>query len=143
MLAHSSKASVALVVALLAVAACARQAEGPSTTSVTSGSTSGVRVTDVRTDQDAMALRLADEVCAREVACNHIGVDARYVSEEACLADQGARAPTQSARWSCQPTQSQTSVDECLAAIRNERCETTLTHIDYLVACRSAAICGR
>ncbi|MDB4934002.1 MAG: hypothetical protein JWP87_974 [Labilithrix sp.] len=123
------------------LAACAHN-EGAGTTTVTSGSTSGVRVTNTRENDDA-AMRLADEVCARELACNHIGDGARYRSEEACLADQGAQAPVQLSRWSCTPTQTQAGFEECLAAIRSEKCETALPRVDRLTACRSAAVCGR
>ncbi len=116
--------------------ACARQT-GPGTTTLTSGPTG------VRTDASAAAGRLADEICGREVACDHVGKGARYRSEEACMSDQGARAPTQIARWTCTPTETHAGFETCLAAIRSEHCDTPLAHADELVACRSAPICGR
>lgn len=134
--------SLALAATLLSIGACAHRSETSGTTTVTSGSTSGVRATGTR-DRDDVALRLADEICAREVACGHIGDGARYRSEEACMADQGASAPTQISRWSCTPTQTQAGFEECLASIRSEHCETSLPRVDRLVACRSVAVCGR
>ena len=122
--------------------ACARQA-GPSTTSVTSGSTSGGRVTGARTDADQASLRLADEICNRQVACSQVGDDARYHTVEACMADQGTRTPAQLTHWSCTPSMTQGTFDTCLTAIRNEHCETKLTSVDELVACRSKAVCGQ
>jgi predicted membrane-bound mannosyltransferase len=129
-------------VALLA-AACSHQQDRAGTTTVTSGSPSGVKVTAVRTDRDEAAMRLADELCARAAACSQIGDDARYRTEEACMADQSTKAPAQISRWTCTPTQTQAGFEECLAAIRSERCETELPRIERLIACRSAQVCGR
>ena len=127
----------------LLASGCARTSEGSGTTTVTSGSTSGVRVTGARVELDQASMRLSDEMCARELACSHIGDGARYRTEEACMADQAARASVQIGRWSCTPRATQASFQECLAAIRGERCETTLTRADELVVCRSMAVCGR
>jgi hypothetical protein len=101
-----------------------------------------VKVTGASSTNQA-AMRLADEICARETACGAIGDGARYRTEEACMADQGASAPVQLSRWTCTPTQTQAGFEECLAAIRSERCETPLPRVDRLVACRSASVCGR
>jgi hypothetical protein len=139
MLSRTLLASFSATAVVLATA-CAHN-DGAGTTTVTSGSTSGVRVTNTR-QSDQPAMRLADEICARELACNHIGAGARYRSEEACMAEQGASAPTQVSRWECVPGQTQAGFEECLAAIRSERCETPLPRVDRLVACRSAAVCG-
>ena len=131
--------------AVVAISAgCAHSSETSGTTTVTSSSaTSGVRVTGVTSDKDQASMRLADEICGREAACNGIGDGAKYRSLEACMADQGASAPVQIARWSCTPTQTQAGFEECLAAIRSERCETPLPRVDRLVACRSAPVCGK
>ena len=131
----------ALVVAALP-AGCAHGNDTAGTTTVTSGATSGVRVTGTSA-KDQAAMRLADESCGREAACGAIREGARYSTEEACMADQGASAPVQIARWSCTPTQTQAGFEECLAAIRSERCETPLPRVDRLIACRSLSVCGR
>lgn len=122
--------------------ACAHQAR-TSTTTVTSGSTSGVSVTGVRTDADQASLRLADEICNRHVACSQVGNGARYHTVEACMADQGTRTPTQLTRWSCSPPATQAGFERCLAAIRSEHCETKLSSINELVDCRSHRVCGQ
>jgi hypothetical protein len=123
--------------ALLLGTACARQV---GTATVTSAPTPAVRA---QTPADTVALRLADELCGREAACNDVGPGARYRTEEACMSDQGSRAPAQLTSWSCTPSQTQAGFEECLAAIRSERCETQLTRLEQLTACRSAAVCGR
>lgn len=122
--------------------ACARQA-GTGTTTVTSGTTSGVRVTGARTDADQASLRLADEICNRQVACSQVGDGARYHTVEACMADQSTRTPAQLTHWSCTPSATQGTFEICLSAIRSEHCETKLSSIDELVACRSNAVCGQ
>lgn len=140
-MARTPFAFVALSVAALALG-CAHGKEASGTATVTSGTTSGVKVTGVST-RDEAAMRLADEICAREAACGAIGDGAKYRTEEACMADQGATAPVQLSRWSCTPTQTQAGFEECLAAIRSEHCDTPLPRVDRLVACRSASVCGR
>ena len=144
----SRNSGISFGLAALAVVAisagCAHQSETSGITTVTSSSsTSGVRVTDTTSDKDQASMRLADEICGREAACNAIGDGAKYRTIEACMADQGATAPVQLSRWSCTPTQTQAGFEECLAAIRSERCETQLPRVDRLVACRSASVCGK
>ena len=129
-------------VALLAVA-CTHAQDRSSTTTVTSGSPQGVKMTAARSERDQAAMRLADELCSRAAACSQIGDGARYRTEEACMADQGTKAPAQISSWTCTPGQTQAGFEECLAAIRSERCETDLPRIDRLVACRTAQVCGR
>ena len=140
-MARISFALAGLLVAALVVG-CAHGNESAGTSTVTSGATSGVKVTSVSSTDEA-GLRLADEICARAKACGAIGDGARYRTEEACMADQGASAPLQLSRWSCTPTQTQAGFEECLAAIRGEQCETPLPRVDRLIACRSASVCGR
>ncbi len=138
-----SSGLAALAVVAVSVG-CAHQSETSGTTTVTSSSTtSGVRVTGTTSDKDQASMRLADEICGREAACNFIGDGAKYRTLEACMADQGASTPVQISRWSCAPTETQAGFEECLAAIRSERCETPLPRVDRLVACRSASVCGK
>lgn len=127
-------AAIGLSVVVMLGVACAREA-GTGTTTVTSAATSVAG--------DEAALRLADEICNRQEACGAVGVGARYRSVEACMADQAWRAPAQLARWSCAPSRVPETFETCLAAIRGEHCETSLTQIDELNACRSKAVCGR
>jgi hypothetical protein len=134
-------ASVGLVAVVVFSAACARESQG--TTTVTSGTTSGVRVTGARVGNDEAAMRLADELCGRAAACNQIGDGGRWRTIEACMADEYTRTPAQASRWSCRPTGAHAGFEECLVAIRSERCDTNLARADRLGACNSAAICAR
>lgn len=140
---RTSFAALALVTFATIAAGCAHRADSSSTTTVTSGSTSGVRVTGARVEHDDAANRLADELCGRAAACKAIGPDARWRTEESCMADQSVKASSQISRWTCTPTQTQAGFEGCLAAIRSEKCETDMTRAEQLGACRSVAVCGR
>jgi hypothetical protein len=135
-------AVVAFASVALSAASCAHSQEGASTTTVTGAAPATPNVTAPLSPRDEAAMRLADELCARAAACNEIRDGGRYRSEEACVADQGAKAPAQIGRLSCTPTRTQAGFEECLAAIRSERCETDLTSLDRLAACQSAQVCG-
>jgi len=123
-------------------AACSGRS-GASATSVTSGTSGGARLNGAPNDADESGMRLADEICKRSEACGQIGEGARYASVEACMAEQGARAPARAAHWSCKPSVSLAGFETCLAAVRGEHCETKLATIDELEVCRSRAVCGR
>ena len=126
------------IASVLLLGACARQVGSATVTSASDSPSSAPT-----TPADAAALRLADEMCAREAACNRVGDGARYRTEEACLSDQSARAPAQLSRWTCTPVATQPGFEECLAAIRGERCETSLTRLDQINPCTSGPVCGR
>lgn len=121
------------MVVLLGSGACARQMGTATVTSSDAPRASSAT--------EAAALRLANEMCGREAACNGIGEGARYRTEEACLSDQSSRAPAQLARWWCGAAP-QAGFEGCLKAIHAERCESQLTRPDQLVACRTDGACG-
>ena len=124
---------------LLSIGACSRESQG--TTTVTSGSTSGVRVTGAPVGNDDAAMRLADELCGRAAACNQIGDGGRWRTLEACMADEYMRTPAQVSRWTCRPSGVHAGFEECLVAIRSERCKTQLSRYDHLETCRREAVC--
>lgn len=146
---HSRVSPIVLAVALAAPLslslACARQLNGPgaSTTTVTSGTPGGVRVTGAQIERDDLANRIADEMCNRETACNTIGErdDARYRTIEACMSDHGAKSPGVVARWGCTPLGTSASFETCLATIRSARCDMKLDRADTIAECRRAAVC--
>jgi hypothetical protein len=138
-----SLAAVALAAAALVGASCAHPQEGAGTTTVTGGTPGRAGAIAVLSAREEAAMRLADEFCARAAACNEIRDGGRYRTEEACMADQGAKAPAHIGRLACTPTRTQAGFEECLAAVRGERCETDLTSLERLAACQSAQVCGR
>ncbi len=133
--------------AVALVPACAHQIHSDGTTTLTSatpsaGGSDGVRVTNTRPERADVIHRLAEEMCRREAACNAIGEGKRYRTEETCMADQSSRAPATVSRWGCTPTRAQPGLEDCLAAIRSERCESPLPRADGIPACGSRAVCG-
>lgn len=124
------------------LAACAHESPASGTAVITSGSPDGTRVTNVRPQDERPLSELTNELCAREAACNHVGDDARWRTEEACMLELGSRSRAQVAQWSCSPRATDADFETCLAAIRSERCATDLARVDRLEACRDRAVCG-
>lgn len=125
--------------------ACARQLNGPAegTTTITSGTPGGVRVTGAQIERDDLSNRIADEMCNRESACSMIGDrdDARYRTVEACMSDQGTKSPGVIARWGCTPLGTSATFEACLATIRSARCDMKIDRADMIAECRRAAVC--
>jgi hypothetical protein len=135
--------STAVTLTALLAAACAREAPpAEGTTTLTSGTTHGVRVTNVPGDDERPTL-LADELCRREAVCNRVGRDRAYPTEDGCVADLGAWMRVRLSSWGCPPTADRAPLEECLAAVRSEACDTPLlASMDNLPACRRSAVCG-
>lgn len=123
--------------------ACAKDDGRAQTTVVTSGTaTGGVRVTNVDVDP---AERLAGELCMHDAACNRIpssGTDeARLLAEQACVTERTSASRRFLSGWNCSPAAGRARFEECLAAIRSERCETMLTDPGRLDLCRGNIAC--
>lgn len=79
--------------------------------------------------------------CAREQRCNNIGADEKYSSFNDCADrirndwkdDLNARE--------CPGGVNQKQLDECLASIRNEDCNSPLDTLSRLTQCAAAPIC--
>jgi hypothetical protein len=135
-----------LSITLLA-AACAHDRERPSSTTVTSGTPEGVRVTNVTVGDSDPAERLAGELCQREATCGRIegsqSDEAKLLGAQNCVTVNAPRMRAAMERWSCSPSTQRASFEECLAAVRSERCETKIEGPDTLPACRSNAVCAQ
>jgi hypothetical protein len=135
-------------VALALASACAKDDGRAQTTVVTSGTTgAGVRVTNVQQPQDVEpSERLAGELCMHDAACNRIpssGTDeARLLATQACVTERTPAAREFLSGWNCSPAASRALFEECLAAIRSERCDAALDRgLDRLDRCRRNAAC--
>lgn len=130
---------------LLALAACAHDRDAASTTRVTSGTPDGVRVTNVTIGDYDPAERLAGELCRREATCGRIDSassdEAKLLGEQNCVTANAPRMRAAMERWSCSPSTHRAQFEDCLAAVRSERCETRNVGPDILPACRSNAVC--
>lgn len=131
---------------LLTLAACAHEREPASTTTVTSGTPQGVRVTNVTVGDYDPADRLAGELCRREATCGRIDArqsdEAKLLGEQNCVTVNAPRMRAAMERWSCSAMTRRASFEECLAAVRSERCETRIDSPDILPACRANAVCA-
>lgn len=134
-----------LVLSIFLLGACAHDRDRASTTTVTSGTPEGVRVTNVAVDDYDPAERLAGELCRREATCGRIDAsrsdEAKLLGEQNCVTVNAPRMRAAMQRWSCD-AKTRARFDDCLAAVRSERCETSLAGPDILPACRSNAVCG-
>jgi hypothetical protein len=135
-----------LFVSLCLVAACAHDRDRTGTTTVTSGTPEGVRVTNVTIGDYDPADRLAGELCRREATCGRIdgsqSDEAKLLGEQNCVTVNAPRMRAAMQRWSCSPAANRARFEDCLAAVRSERCETRIDGPDILPACRSNAVCA-
>ena len=133
---------------LLALAtACAHDPDRASSTTVTSGTPGGVRVTNVTIGDDDPADRLAGELCRREATCGRIDVrasdEAKLLGEQNCVTVNRDRHRATVDGWGCAASGRTAGFETCLAAIRSERCETSIDRPDILPACRREMVCAR
>jgi hypothetical protein len=133
-----------LVLGLLG--ACAHDRDRAGSTTVTSGTPEGVRVTNVTVGDYDPADRLAGELCRREATCGRIDArasdEAKLLGEQNCVTMNAPRMRTAMQRWTCSATMHRATFDDCLAAVRSEACETRIETPDILPACRSNAVCA-
>lgn len=128
------------------LAACAHDRGRASSTTVTSGTPEGVRVTNVTVGDYDPADRLAGELCRREATCGRIDTrqsdEAKLLGEQNCVTVNAPRMRAAMERWSCNAMTRRAGFEECLAAVRSERCETSIETPDILPACRANAVCA-
>lgn len=138
--------TLAAAVLVILVAACAHDRDRAGTTTVTSGTPEGVRVTNVTIGDFDPADRLAGELCRREATCGRIqpaGTDeARLLGEQNCVTQRAPSVRTMLTGWSCSPVENRARFEECLAAVRSERCETRLDQVETLPDCRRDVVCA-
>lgn len=90
---------------------------------------------------DLEVSRLASARCEREVRCNNVGSDHKFVSREQCEASINGSLQSELNAWDCQGGVDTKELEECLTEIRNEDCGNPLDTIGRLAACRSSDMC--
>ncbi|HVH46809.1 MAG TPA: DUF6184 family natural product biosynthesis lipoprotein [Labilithrix sp.] len=147
------KLVLALVPMMLALVAGCRHDDGEasSTTTIRSGTPGGIRVTNTpprtTTIEDRTANRLAAAVCAfrRECAASErpdVSSEAVLLDETVCTAELQADARRTIAGWRCSPARAPLGLEDCLAAIKAERCrDLTLEGVTAMRECRPSAVC--
>lgn len=142
------RATLALSLSLTFILAACKHDDGVGTTAVTSGTLDGPRVTNVAEDtQLPTEDRLAGAVCVRERECaRDRGLnkkDALAMHEAACVIEVKPTAAILTQSLTCSPAEARAGVEECLAAIAREPCDTPTAFSSSLPACRAQQICGR
>ena len=128
---------------VLVLASCRREDGQTSTTTIRSGTLEGSGSSDVDP-----AARLATELCRHESRCNdannrQASDEAKLLAEQACVTSKTNTTNSAMEGWNCSPAMARAGYEECLAAIRTERCETKLSTIADVPRCRSSMICRR
>lgn len=85
-------------------------------------------------DDDSIAMRLAAEICDREVRCHAAAGTPAPRSPNACWQESLSRTRRELSAWQCSPAAGRARAKDCLASIGHESCEHDLG--------RSAALCG-
>jgi len=85
--------------------------------------------------------QIADRQCAREVVCNNIGADRRYVSRDACVQKTNADTMSDLNVNDCPAGISQEGLDACVAAITAQSCNNIIDKLERVAACRTGALC--
>lgn len=134
------------LIAIAATVACNRDgdrpAERPSTTTTSEGTAASVRPVSVVQNDTAVA-RIADARCARELACENIGVAKAYTSHDACAQQIRLDLSDDLRVDMCPRGIDQRELDECLAAIKAEGCNNPIEKIERLAACRTSELCRK
>ncbi len=138
-----SLAPVALTCSVVAVFGCNRDraADGTTTTTTrTEPGTTTITGANVVANKAAVT-RIADARCARELACNNIGADKRYSSQQFCIEKIGVDMKDDLNAQDCPRGIDQKELNECLAEIRNESCNNPIDKLERLAACRTSDMC--
>jgi hypothetical protein len=110
--------------AVVSLAACGYGYETRTTTitgapMITSGPAVGEG--DLSRTMSSISERLATEVCARQEKCG------RATDATSCLNATIDKAKDELMRWDCSPAATRARIEECLAGIDEESCESDLT----------------
>lgn len=89
---------------------------------------------------DAIAMRLAAEICTREVRCHAAAGNPPARGTEECWQASLDRTRRELGRWRCSPAGMRARAEECLASIGNEPCDHDLGRRRSL--CASNLACG-
>lgn len=84
---------------------------------------------------------IAEARCAREVSCNNVGIDKRYVSLEDCLTRVWTAGQGDLVESECPNGVDEAQLEECLAEIRLLECGVHLDSLELLPACSASQLC--
>jgi hypothetical protein len=87
--------------------------------------------------------RIASARCAREAACNNVGADKKYASNDVCSREIRGDMRDDLKASECPYGIDQKELNECLEEIRNESCNNPIDTISRLAACRTSDLCQK
>lgn len=124
--------SLVVTVVVVHAVACNRSEERPAEATTTSAA---------RVPGKDAGRRIATARCDRLVACNQIGTDKKFASRDACMSEMQHDSTAALRDEDCPRGVAQPELDNCLADIRNERCDNVFDAVDRLATCRSGNLC--
>jgi hypothetical protein len=93
-------------------------------------------------DETTASEAIAEARCAREVSCNNVGIDKRYVSLEDCLTRVWTSSHGDAVESECQNGLDEAQLDACLTDIRVLECSVQLESLELLPACAASLLCS-
>ena len=124
-------------VCVVALGACNRERavdRDPGTTTVT-----GANVPSV--SNGSAVGRIVGARCARELACNNVGSDRRFASQDVCSQSLRIDMKDDLNASDCPQGVDQKELEGCLAEIKSESCNNPIDKIERLAACRTSDLC--
>jgi hypothetical protein len=85
---------------------------------------------------------IAEARCGREVSCNNVGVDKRYISLDDCLTRVWTAWQGDLIESECPAGLNEAQLDSCLADIRVLECGVQLDSLQLLPACSTNLLCA-
>lgn len=92
--------------------------------------------------ESSAARAMANARCDREVTCNRVGSDLRYINRDACLDDLTSKGQEDIRAANCPTDIERTRLEACLAYVREQPCAEALDKIGTLESCRSQSLCA-
>lgn len=85
---------------------------------------------------------LTEARCAREVSCNNVGIDKRYVSLEDCLTRVWTAGEGDFVESDCPNGVNEEQLHVCAGEIRVLECSVQLDSLELLPACAASQLCA-
>jgi hypothetical protein len=146
--------SIIILIAAASVAACRRDdGETASTTTIRSGTPPPLQQTrgagpSTSSDPWDPVPGLAGAICGHERACatvrGGVNTEALLLQEQNCMAELTPSVALTMSQLDCSPAVARASLEECIAAVRAERCSTPMSNYPTpIAACRPTEMCRR
>ena len=85
--------------------------------------------------------RIVTARCAREAACNNVGSDKHFGTNNACTRELQSTVGADLTPGKCMRGIDVNAIDKCTDAIRTESCNNPVDTLSRLAACRASALC--